>query len=555
MANIFISYSRKDRETARHLAEFLTGRGYTVWWDHDLHAAENYRRQIKAQLEGANAAIVIWSPNAKDSDWVNDEALAALRAGKLISTHTTDFEPYNDTPYGFGGQHMVPVVAHEEIARAVQALLVNGNEAATGSVRVTRAAGELRAVNLAFTDLVGRAHRMSVPMQQFTEDAVSSGRIRLDLSGQPGWPRSAPSQVVLIPDTGAPYGEALTTSVAKRGTRIIPCDSLHPSSFGLLEFDPRCVAKRAEAFLKASGLAHHMLVSVELPFKLTSTTGEASRNGAPENDGESHPALAPILAAATNRLAEMEVTCEMASDRSRSVGVLRFAGMKPVQAADAIQELKLFIGELASARGLRATFSTAATGSRMYCSQMLWKDGAPTLAVPQRQAGHRYADLTEEGAFYIGGLLKHVRALNAFANPTANSYERMTLDAGAPMLAAYSERNHYTACQIPFESSTKDRRIVLRFPDPAANPYLLIAAMIMAGCDGIRSKINPGSPTEQEPASGNAPELAGVPMLAASLSEALECLASDLDFLRVGGVFEDALINAYIAMKKGEAAV
>ena len=146
MANIFISYSRKDREIARLLAEFLDGRGYSVWWDHDLHAGENYRRQIKAQLEGANAAVVIWSPNAKDSDWVNDEALAALRAGKLISTHTADFEPYNDTPYGFGGQHMVPVVAHEEIARAVQALLVNSSEAAAkGAVgaRATRA-GEPR---------------------------------------------------------------------------------------------------------------------------------------------------------------------------------------------------------------------------------------------------------------------------------------------------------------------------------------------------------------------------------------------------------------------------
>ncbi len=131
----------------------------------------------------------------------------------------------------------------------------------------------------------------------------------------------------------------------------------------------------------------------------------------------------------------------------------------------------------------------------------------------------------------------------------------MTLDAGAPVLAAYSERSRYTACQIPFESSTRDRRIELRFPDPAANPYLLIAAMIMAGCDGIRSKIDPGSPTEQEPASGNAAGLAGAPMLAKSLPEALECLANDLDFLRVGGVFEDPLISAYIALKKSEAAL
>jgi glutamine synthetase len=452
---------------------------------------------------------------------------------------------------------MVPVIAHEEIARAVQALLLNANEAAakgSGGARVARA-GELRAVNLAFTDLAGRAHRMSVPVQQFTEDAVSSGRIRLDLSGQPGWPRSAPSQVVLVPDTGAPFGEALTSAIAKRGNRTVPCDALDPSNFGLLEFDPRCVAKKAEAFVKASGLAHHMLVSVELPFKLTSTAGEESRNGTLESDGESHPALAPILGAATNRLAEMDVTCEMATDRSRSVGVLRFAGMKAVQAADAIQELKSYIGDLASARGLRPNFSSAATGSRMYCGQMLWKDGAPMLAVAQRQAGQRFADLTADGAFYIGGLLKHIRALNAFANPSANSYEHMTLDTGAPVLAAYSERSRYTACQIPFESSTRDRRIELRFPDPAANPYLLIAAMIMAGCDGIRSKIDPGSPTEQEPASGNAAGLAGAPMLAKSLPEALECLANDLDFLRVGGVFEDPLISAYIALKKSEAAL
>ncbi|HET7153883.1 MAG TPA: TIR domain-containing protein [Hyphomicrobiaceae bacterium] len=557
MANIFISYSRKDREIARLLAEFLDGRGYSVWWDHDLHAGENYRRQIKVQLEGANAAIVIWSPNAKDSDWVNDEALAALRAGKLISTHTADFEPYNDTPYGFGGQHMVPVVAHEEIARAVQALLVNSNEAAAkgaAGAKVTRG-GEPRIVSLVFTDLAGRAHRMSVPVQQFTEDAVSSGRIRIDLSGQPGWPRNAPSQVVLVPDTGAKFGEPFASALAQRANRVIPCDALDPSTFTLLELDPRTVTKRAEAYLKASGLAHHVIISVELPFKLTYTADEERRIGISESDGESHPALAPILAAATNRLAEMGVTCEMAVDRSRSVGVLRFAGMKAVQAADSIQELKSYIADLATARGLRANFSSAATGSWMYCGQMLWKDGAPKLAVKQREAGQRFADLTEDGAFYIGGLLRHARALNAFANPLASSYERLTLDAGAPVLAAYSERNRYTACQIPFESSTQDRRIELRFPDPAANPYLLIAALVMAGCDGVRNKIYPGSPVEQEPTSGVPAEPAGAPVLATSLREALESLDTDRDFLRVGGVFETALLDAYIALKKNEAAV
>ena len=190
----------------------------------------------------------------------------------------------------------------------------------------------------------------------------------------------------------------------------------------------------------------------------------------------------------------------------------------------------------------------------MYCGQMLWKDGAPKLAVRQREAGQRFADLTADGAYYIGGLLKHARALNAFANPSANSYERMTPEKGAPVLAAYSERNRYTACQIPFELSTKDRRIVLRFPDPAANPYLLIAAMVMAGCDGVRNKIDPGSPVEQEPASGIPAEPAGAPVLAKSLREALESLDKDRDFLRVGGVFETALIDAYIALKKGEAA-
>lgn len=554
MANIFISYSRKDRETARHLAEFLNGLGYSVWWDHDLHAGQNYRRQIQVELEGAHAAIVIWSPDAKDSDWVKDEAQAALRAGKLISTHTTDFEPY-DTPYGFGGQHMVPVVAHEEIARAVQGLLANSNEAAAkggGGAKVTRA-GEPRVVNLAFTDLAGRPHRMSVPVQQFTEDAVSSGRIRLDLSGSPGWPRNAPSQVVLIPDMG--FGEPFTSVLAKRANRVIPCDALDPSSFGLLEFDPRCVAKRAEAYLMSSGLAHHVIVSVELPFRLTYTADEERRIGISESDGESHPALAPILAAATNRLAEIGVACEMAADKSRSVGVLRFAGMKAVQAADSIQDLKSYIADLASARGLRANFSSAATGGWMYCGQMLWKDGAPKLTVRQREAGQRFADLTADGAYYIGGLLKHARALNAFANPSANSYERMTPEEGAPVLAAYSERNRYTACQIPFESSTKDRRIVLRFPDPAANPYLLIAAMVMAGCDGVRNKIDPGSPVEQEPASGIPAEPAGAPVLAKSLREALESLDKDRDFLRAGGVFETTLIDAYIAMKKNEAPV
>jgi glutamine synthetase len=185
-------------------------------------------------------------------------------------------------------------------------------------------------------------------------------------------------------------------------------------------------------------------------------------------------------------------------------------------------------------------------GSGMHCHQSIWKGGEPVFA------GNQYADLSETCLFYIGGILKHAKAINAFTNASTNSYKRLVPGYEAPVLLAYSARNRSASCRIPYTTSPKAKRIEVRFPDPTANPYLAFSAMLMAGLDGIENKIHPGDPMDKNLYDLPPAELAEIPTVAGSLREALESLDGDRAFLKAGGVFTDDMIDAYIELKMEE---
>ena len=185
-------------------------------------------------------------------------------------------------------------------------------------------------------------------------------------------------------------------------------------------------------------------------------------------------------------------------------------------------------------------------GSGMHCHQSIWKGGKPIFA------GNKYADLSETALHYIAGVIKHARTINAFTNPTTNSYKRLVPGFEAPVLLAYSVRNRSASCRIPLASSPNGRRVEVRFPDPLANPYLGFAAMLMAGLDGIKNKLNPGSPIDKDLYDLPPAELKQIPTVCGSLREALGYLDKDRDFLKAGGVFDDDFIDAYIDLKMSE---
>ena len=221
-----------------------------------------------------------------------------------------------------------------------------------------------------------------------------------------------------------------------------------------------------------------------------------------------------------------------------------------IKAADSVQIYKYVIHQVANAYGKTATFMPKPVygdnGSGMHCHQSIWKDGKPLFA------GDQYAGLSMDALYYIGGIIKHAKAINAFTNPTTNSYKRLVPGFEAPVLLAYSARNRSASCRIPFGQSPKAKRVEVRFPDPLANPYLGFAAMLMAGIDGIKNKIHPGEPMDKDLYELPKEELKQIPTVCGSLREALESLDKDRDFLKAGGVFDDDQIDSYIELKMTE---
>ncbi|MBP0604314.1 MULTISPECIES: glutamate--ammonia ligase [Aeromonas] len=435
---------------------------------------------------------------------------------------------------------------------------------------------EVKFVDLRFTDTKGKEQHVSIPAHQVDEDFFEDGKM-FDGSSIGGWKGINESDMVLMPDAASAKLDPFTEET----TLNIVCDVLEPATMQGYDRDPRSIAKRAEDFLKSSGIADTVLFGPEPEFFMfdnitfSNTMGhsfvkieseEAAWNSGTEyehgNKGHrpfvkgGYFPVAPVDSSQDIRAAMCLVLEEMGQVVEAHHHEVATAGQNEIATrfntltlkADEVQVLKYVIHNVAHAYNKTVTFMPKPmfgdNGSGMHCHQSLAKDGVNLFA------GDLYGGLSEMALHYIGGIIKHAKAINAFANPTTNSYKRLVPGYEAPVMLAYSARNRSASIRIPVVPSPKARRIEVRFPDPAANPYLAFAAQLMAGLDGIINKIHPGDAMDKNLYDLPPEEAAEVPTVAGSLDEALAALDADREFLTRGGVFSDDFINSYLELKQ-----
>ena len=409
------------------------------------------------------------------------------------------------------------------------------------------------------------------------EDMFEDG-VMFDGSSIAGWKAINESDMVLMPDADSAYVDPFFGAA----TLAVNCDILEPATYQPYNRDPRSIAKKAEAFVAAAGIGDSVVFGPEpefflfddvrysnTPYKVgfevdaselpsnTDTRYEAGNSGHHIGLKKGYFPVPPLDSAQDIRgemleaMASMGVVVEKhhheVASAQHELGI-RFKPM--IKSADDVLIYKYVVQQVANAYGKTATFMPKPVygdnGSGMHCHQSIWKDGKPLFA------GDQYAGLSMECLYYIGGVIKHAKAINAFTNPATNSYKRLVPGFEAPVLLAYSARNRSASCRIPFGQSPKSKRVEVRFPDPLASPYLAFTALLMAGLDGIRNKIHPGDPMDKDLYELPKEELKEIPTVAASLREALEALDADRDFLKQGGVMDDDFINAYIDLKMTE---
>ena len=437
---------------------------------------------------------------------------------------------------------------------------------------------EVKFVDFRFTDTRGKEQHVSVPVSAFGDEKFSEGHA-FDGSSIAGWKGIEASDMLLMPDPAT----AKMDPFMDEPTLLLTCDVLEPSTGKGYDRDPRSLAKRAEAYLKSTGLGDIAYFGPEPEFfifdavewkvgmsgsycKVFSeeaawSTDEKFEGGnlghRPTVKGGYFPVppvdqLHDIRSAMCLAMQDMGVVVEVHHHEVANAGQCeigtKFAPL--VQRADWLQVMKYVIHNVAHSYGKTATFMpkpiVGDNGSGMHVHQSVWKDGKNLFA------GNGYAGLSEFALYYIGGIIKHAKALNAITNPGTNSYKRLVPGFEAPINLAYSARNRSAAIRVPFVQSDKARRIEVRFPDPTANPYFAFAAMMMAGLDGVQNKIHPGDPMDKNLYDLPAEEAAKVPHPCASLDEALANLDKDREFLNRGGVFSNDMIDAYIALKMEE---
>ena len=435
---------------------------------------------------------------------------------------------------------------------------------------------EVKFVDLRFTDTKGKEQHVSVPSHQIDEGFFEDGKM-FDGSSIAGWKGINESDMVLMPDAST----ALLDPFTEETTLIIRCDILEPATMQGYDRDPRSIAKRAEEFLKSSGIADTVLFGPEPEFfifddvRFGNTMGgsffkvdaeEAAWNSATEYEGGNkghrpgvkggYFPVAPVDSSQDLRSAMCLILEEMGQVVEAHHHEVATAGQNEIatrfntmtKKADEVQVQKYVIHNVAHAYGKTVTFMPKPmfgdNGSGMHCHQSLAKNGVNLFA------GDLYGGLSETALFYIGGIIKHAKAINAFSNPTTNSYKRLVPGYEAPVMLAYSARNRSASIRIPVVPSPKARRIEVRFPDPAANPYLAFAAQLMAGLDGIINKIHPGEAMDKNLYDLPPEEEALIPTVSGSLDEALKSLDADREFLTRGGVFTDDFIESYIELKQ-----
>ncbi|WP_370194886.1 type I glutamate--ammonia ligase [Aurantimonas coralicida] len=436
---------------------------------------------------------------------------------------------------------------------------------------------DVKFVDLRFTDPQGKSQHVTMDVTLVDEDLFSEGTM-FDGSSIAGWKAINESDMVLMPDPETAYMDPFFA----QSTMAIVCDILDPVSGEAYNRDPRSTAKKAEAYLTQSGTGDTAFFGPEAEFfifddvrykadpyntgfKLDSTELPSNDDAEYETGNLGHRPrikggyfpLPPIDSCQDMRSEMLTVMAEMGvaveKHHHEVAAAQHELGIKfdtLTRNADKMQIYKYVIHQVANAYGKTATFMPKPVfgdnGSGMHVHQSIWKNGKPTFA------GDEYAGLSESALFYIGGIIKHAKALNAFTNPSTNSFKRLVPGYEAPVLLAYSARNRSASCRIPFGQSPKAKRVEVRFPDPTANPYLAFAAMLMAGLDGIKNKIHPGSAMDKDLYDLPPEELKEIPTVCRSLREAMEALDTDRDFLKAGGVFDDDQIDAFIDLKMAE---
>ncbi len=437
---------------------------------------------------------------------------------------------------------------------------------------------DVKFVDFRFTDTRGKEQHVTVPVSAFDEDKFTEGHA-FDGSSIAGWKGIQASDMLLMPDPDT----ANIDPFMDEPTLILSCDVIEPDTGKGYDRDPRSIGKRAEAYLKSTGIGDVAYFGPEPEFfifdsvtwgddmsgchvKIRSeeaawSSGEQTEAGnighRPKVKGGYFPvppidSLQDIRSAMCLALEEMGVPVEVHHHEVATAGQCeigtKFSSL--VQRADWTQIQKYVTHNVAHAYGKTATFMpkpiVGDNGSGMHVHQSIWKDGKNLFA------GNGYAGLSETALYYIGGIIKHAKALNAITNPGTNSYKRLVPGFEAPVMLAYSARNRSASIRIPHVASDKARRIETRFPDPIANPYMCFAALLMAGLDGIQNKIHPGDPATKNLYDLEPEEEAKIPTVCSSLEMALDELDKDREFLTKGGVFSNDFIDAYIELKMEE---
>jgi glutamine synthetase len=437
---------------------------------------------------------------------------------------------------------------------------------------------EVRYVDLRFVDTKGKEQHVTIPASTVDEDMFEDGKM-FDGSSIAGWKHINESDMILMPDASTAVLDPFFDDV----TLIIRCDIIEPADMKGYERDPRSIAKRAESYMKSTGIADTALFGPENEFfvfddvrwsadmsgsfvKIDSEeagwnsdkTYEAGNTGhRPGTKGGYFPvppvdSLQDLRSAMCNTLEDMGLVVEVHHHEVATAGQCEI-GVKfgtLVKKADEVLDLKYVVQNVAHAYGKTATFMpkpiVGDNGSGMHVHQSLAKDGKNLFT------GDLYGGLSETALFYIGGIIKHAKALNAFCNASTNSYKRLVPGFEAPVMLAYSARNRSASIRVPYVQNPKARRIEVRFPDSTANPYLAFSAMLMAGLDGIQNKIHPGDAMDKDLYDLPPEEEKAIPQVAHSFDMALEALDADREFLTRGGVFTNDTIDAYISLKMEE---
>ena len=437
---------------------------------------------------------------------------------------------------------------------------------------------EARWVDLRFTDTKGKEQHVTIPSSEVDEDFFEEGKM-FDGSSIAGWKGINESDMILQPCDQASRLDPFTEDA----TVIVRCNIVEPSTGQGYERDPRSIADRAQEYLKASGIGDTALFGPEPEFfvfddvkwhadisgsgySIASDEAAWSSNEVFEGGNIGHrptvkggyfpvppvDSLHDLRAAMCDAMTAMGLEVEVHHHEVGTAGQCEIGvgANTIVEKADEVQILKYCVHNVAHAYGKTATFMpkplVGDNGSGMHVHMSISKDGQNQFS------GDSYGGLSETALYAIGGVIKHARAINAFANASTNSYKRLVPGFEAPVMLAYSARNRSASIRIPYVTNPKARRVEFRFPDPTANPYLCFTALLMAAIDGIKNKIHPGDAADKDLYDLPAEEAAEYPTVASSLEQALDALDADREFMTAGGVMSDDAIDGYIDLKREE---